>query len=186
MFRMTEDEVTRHYARIGRSMTEDICEPQQKTSKKRKTPKIRKTDVSPHAQALARLAKKPELIESRYEHYDQVRIFDLMERKHADIYDFLFAIPNGGLRAKATANALLAEGLKRGYPDMGLDVPRGVYHGLRIELKYGTNTPTDEQRKWFERLNSVGYLARIVWGWEDAVKLILMYWNLQDGEKLVL
>lgn len=34
----------------------------------------------------------------------------------------LYHIPNGGLRTKATAARLKKEGVKAGYPDIGLDV----------------------------------------------------------------
>src|SRR5690242_7692047 len=48
---------------------------------------------------------------------------------------WVYAIPNGGKRDIATARKLRAEGVKAGYPDLGLDVARGGWHGWRCELK---------------------------------------------------
>ncbi|PLR29100.1 hypothetical protein CYR55_23050, partial [Chimaeribacter californicus] len=139
---------------------------------------------SVHAKALLQLEKKPELIKGKYEHYDQVRFFDYMHRNHRDIYELLHATPNGGQRATKTANALNAEGLKRGYPDVTLDAARGAYHGLRFELKYGNNTASSDQLEWQERLRAQGYVAEVVWGWEAAVALVLGYWLLEPGQLL--
>ena len=66
-------------------------------------------EVSPHAKALAALAKNPDLRDGNCEHFEQVFIFDYFERKHPDIYELLHATPNGGKRSKATAGKMKAE-----------------------------------------------------------------------------
>ena len=48
---------------------------------------------------------------------------------------FLYAVPNGGFRHKSVAGRMKAQGARAGVPDFNLDVARGPYHGLRIELK---------------------------------------------------
>lgn len=89
----------------------------------------------------------------------------------------LFAIPNGGyLLSKAAAGKLKAAGLKKGYPDIGLDVARGGYHGLRIELKRqrgGSVAP--EQKEWHERLKEQGYCVHVCNGWQQAAAIIIEY-----------
>ncbi|EKL0095777.1 VRR-NUC domain-containing protein, partial [Salmonella enterica] len=75
-------------------------------------------EVSPHAKALAALAKNPDLRVGNCEHYEQVFIFDYFERNYPEIYELLHATPNGGKRSKATAGKMKAEGQKKGYPDM--------------------------------------------------------------------
>ena len=70
-------------------------------------------EVSPHAKALAALAKNPDLRDGNCEHFEQVFIFDYFERKHPDIYELLHATPNGGKRSKATAGKMKAEGQKK-------------------------------------------------------------------------
>lgn len=95
-------------------------------------------------------------------------------------------MPNGGKRNKIEAARLKAQGVKRGYPDILLDVPRGTFHGLRIELKapkddgrrQGTASP--EQREWLAKLDQQGYRAVICVGWESARDEILSYLNLGE------
>ncbi|WP_426575296.1 hypothetical protein ACP179_00020 (plasmid) [Xenorhabdus stockiae] len=54
-----------------------------------------------------------------------------------DIYKRLHSTPNGGLRHKKTGEHLRAEGQRKGYPDVSLDLARGCYHGMRLEFKHG-------------------------------------------------
>lgn len=143
-------------------------------------------DLAPsvHARALAQLANKPDLLKGNYEHWDQVRYFDLFHRQHPDIYDLLHATPNGGARSEKVGFDMKAEGQKKGYPDVTLDAARGIYHGLRLELKYGKGRASPEQLEWQRRLREQGYCAEIVIGWEMMVKMTLRYWLLKPGEKI--
>jgi hypothetical protein len=95
---------------------------------------------------------------------------------------WVFAVPNGGKRPKGEAGKMKAQGARRGYPDIGLDLPMakeigpGIYHGLRIELKRrGTGTPSQDQKDWEAQLVSVGYCHRYAWGWEQARDQLLAY-----------
>ena len=47
----------------------------------------------------------------------------------------MFAIPNGGYRAKATAARMKRTGTRAGVPDIFLPVSNGREHGLFIEMK---------------------------------------------------
>jgi hypothetical protein len=87
----------------------------------------------------------------------------------------MFAIPNGGLRSKATAGKLKAEGVKAGVPDICLPVANGKYHGLFIELKAGRNKPTQLQVAWHVNLSAKGYRVAVCWGWEAARDVIEEY-----------
>lgn len=140
--------------------------------------------VSVHAAALAALIKKPELIKGRYEHYDQVRVFDFIERKHPELYNLLHATPNGGHRAKKTANDMQAEGQKKGYPDMSLDLPAGIYHGMRLELKHGKRKPSEEQIIWMRRLSAQGYYCVLVFSPDEATGAMVQYSKLSAGESM--
>ena len=93
----------------------------------------------------------------------------------------LAAIPNGGYRPMTTAAMLKAEGVKAGYPDILLDVARGPYHGLRIELKRAdhSNRPTDAQRDWIDRLRQYGYQAVICYGAQEAIDVIKAYLGIE-------
>ena len=95
----------------------------------------------------------------------------------------MFHIPNGGSRNKIEAHNLKKQGVKAGVPDICLPVPRGKYHGLYIELKYGKNKPTAAQLCWLNNLNMQGYAVAICWGWEKAKDVIIAYLNCNDTEK---
>lgn len=112
---------------------------------------------SPHAAALENLERNPDLVTGNHEHYSQVRVLDWLYRKMRDVYNHTHATPNGGLRNKFIAKKQVAEGLKAGYPDLSVDLARGGYHGMRIEIKHGRNTLTPEQEVWMTRLSDAGY-----------------------------
>ncbi|MCK8586361.1 VRR-NUC domain-containing protein [Yersinia ruckeri] len=139
---------------------------------------------SPHAVALEKLAKNPELIKRNYEHYGQVRFFHHYEVNIPQIYERLHSTPNGGLRAKKTGGNLNAEGLKKGYPDVSLDVARGCYHGMRLEFKHGKNKLTEEQKKWLNILSEDGYYCVVVYGEHEAIEAVTQYWLLGSGASL--
>src|SRR4051812_1185087 len=88
---------------------------------------------------------------------------------------FFFAIPNGGLRSKATAIGLFKEGVKRGVLDTFLPVPRGESHGLWIEFKAGKNKLTPEQVEWQQFLEAQGYLVHVVYEWTEAARITAKY-----------
>lgn len=88
----------------------------------------------------------------------------------------LYHVPNEGKRSKANGARLKSEGLRAGVPDINLDVARGQYHGLRIEMKRrrgGRVSP--EQAAWLEALREQGYAAIVAYGWEEAADAIEKY-----------
>lgn len=131
--------------------------------------------ISPHARALA---KKPELINGNREHYLQVSVFDFFERHHTDIYDLLYAIPYGGKRPPKTAEAMKAEGQKSGYLNTGLDAARGIYHGLRCELKVEDGRAQPNQLERADKLRKQGYCVVFCYGFDCVIEAILEYWSL--------
>lgn len=88
---------------------------------------------------------------------------------------WLFAVPNGGHRAKRTAAAMKAEGAKAGVPDYLLPVARGGHPGLAIELKTATGRPSPEQRAWLAHLEAQGWRAVVARGWEQAWDVVRDY-----------
>ena len=94
--------------------------------------------------------------------------------KYPDLY-WLFAIPNGGLRNKATAIKLKREGVRAGVPDLCLPIPRRNYHGLFIELKVGRRQPSEQQGEWIRHLMRKGYRVCVAYGFEDAQLALVEY-----------
>lgn len=90
--------------------------------------------------------------------------------------EMLFHVPNEGKRTKYTGGKLRSEGMKRGIPDLFLDVPKLNFHGLRIEMKRQKgNKATKDQREWIVKYISHGYAAAVCYGWEEAWQLLRAY-----------
>lgn len=89
--------------------------------------------------------------------------------------ELIYHVPNEGKRTDYQGKKLKREGLKKGVPDLCLPVPRSGFHGLYIEMKYGTGRLTKEQKEWIEKLNKQGYKATVCYGFEEARDTILKY-----------
>ena len=122
------------------------------------------------------------------EHEEQVALFQWAEANEAQYPSLamLAAIPNGGYRPMATAAMLKAEGVKAGYPDCFLAVPRpGVngkgHHGLFLELKRRdrSNHATALQKEWIDRLSQWGYMAVVCYGAQEAIDTIKAYLGIE-------
>lgn len=113
------------------------------------------------------------------EHLEQVAVIRWCS-ENKDTYpnvDRIFAIPNGGHRFKSVAGKLKAEGVKAGVPDLFLPVPRGPYHGLFIEMKYGKNKATEKQLGWLSYLGACGYKCAVCTGQDEAIKELKDYYT---------
>jgi hypothetical protein len=128
----------------------------------------------------------PEQIKGTDEKSEQIRLF-VQAANHREKYPqlkWLHAIPN------ANSQRQVAEGVRAGVSDVFLPVPawqKGagwtgeVYHGLYIELKLEKRRKeknggcSDEQIKFTEYANSVGYKAVVCYGWQEAWKAIEDY-----------
>lgn len=103
----------------------------------------------------------------------------------------LYAIPNGGDRNARVGAKLKAEGVKAGFPDIGLPVPRGGYGGLFIEMKRPGNKAIGQkkgrlrknQRQWLRALEKAGNMTAVAYGWEDARKHVLNYLSMKPGDQ---
>lgn len=88
----------------------------------------------------------------------------------------LYAVPNGGYRAFTEARRLKMEGQRNGIPDLCLCVPKGIYHGLYIELKrLRGGSVRKEQATMIEELQRLGYKAMVCYGSTDAIQAIKEY-----------
>lgn len=93
------------------------------------------------------------------EHLEQVAFFrmvELMKGRHPELC-WLHAIPNGGARTASVGAKMKAEGVKRGVWDVFLPYPKGNWHGLYIEMKYGKNGLTQEQKEFGAFVDGQGY-----------------------------
>lgn len=69
------------------------------------------------------------------------------------------------------------EGAKSGYPDLLMDIARGGFHGLRIEMKKFCKSakPSEDQGGWLQRLSAQGYRAVLCRGHQAAIHVMATY-----------
>jgi len=91
------------------------------------------------------------------------------------VLKLLHHIPNGGKRDEKTARKLKREGVKAGVPDVFLPSARGEHHGLYIEMKFGTNKPTKEQKEFIRLLKEENYKVEVCYHWLEARDIIVNY-----------
>lgn len=94
--------------------------------------------------------------------------------------EWLYHCPNGEKRDAFTAQRLKQQGVKAGILDLALDVARGGYNGLRIELKRPggkCKPPSPEQSAYISFLTEQGYCARISNDFQEVKTIILEYLN---------
>lgn len=115
------------------------------------------------------------------EETEQINLFRwaaFAENKYPEL-KLMYHVPNEGKRSAATGSRLKQAGLKPGVPDIALPVARGGYIGLYIELKYGRNKATENQKNWLRNLESQNHLTAVCYGWEQAKDLIEAYMKLE-------
>lgn len=111
------------------------------------------------------------------EHDEQVQFFKALDKlalKEPGLR-FAFAVPNGSARNVVTGARLKQEGVKRGVPDIVIPLPKGIYHGLFIEMKAGKNKMSDFQKEYFSYLEGVGYKCCCCYSSDEAVSEVISY-----------
>jgi hypothetical protein len=67
-------------------------------------------------------------------------------------------------------------GLRKGVPDIIIDLPLHQWHGCRLELKRDeSSNVSDEQKAWLERLRARGYFCELVPGIQGATAAVRRY-----------
>lgn len=84
---------------------------------------------------------------------------------------------NGVKMTKAQAGRAIAQGMLSGVPDLFLPVPKNGYHGLFIEMKYGSNKVTENQEKFLQNAANVGYAISVCYSANEAIKRIEDYYE---------
>lgn len=91
-------------------------------------------------------------------------------------------IPNG-LMSTQSRKKCGALGVRKGYPDLFLALPRGVYGGLFIELKRPSvqvkSGLSRDQVRILRRLEDVGYAVYATNNFEEVTEIIANYMELE-------
>ena len=124
------------------------------------------------------------------EHAHQAALFmwaNLCMRVYPEL-EWMYAIPNGGMRDKITAGKLKAEGVKSGVSDVCLPVRRGCYSGLYVEMKKPAMKPkrdgskggvSDDQHRFGYFVQEQGFGFVVCYSWKEASEIIIWYLNLK-------
>lgn len=110
---------------------------------------------------------------------DQIRLFCWI-RTRPDIHPYAFSVPNDRKTNIIMGAILKHMGLKPGVSDICVAIPRGGYHGLFIELKFGKNKATQHQLNFIENMHSKGYRALVCVGYDAARAVIEAYLALES------
>lgn len=102
---------------------------------------------------------------------------------HPILKNFFCKNDNEGKRTPRQGAYLKRLGLRPGVSDIFIYYPSNTFHGLWIEMKRNKkytksemNTPTwIAQERFIEGVKSVGYEAKMCYGWEDGVRVIERY-----------
>lgn len=105
----------------------------------------------------------------------------VLEKRQPELGN-LYHVPNEGKRSAAEAARQARMGLKPGVPDLILDVPKGRYHGLRVEMKVKPNRTTPAQDEWLHRLYKQGYFVAVCYSATEAIHAIQVYLTLRPGQ----
>lgn len=118
------------------------------------------------------------------EHNEQKALIKLCDG-HADkAYGTIYAVPNAAKRSDAGGAIMRAEGLRRGFPDLCLPVPRGIYPALYIEMKGRGGRVSVYQHEWHRRLIDQGNAVFVCFGCDAAWDLVVRYMGLSPGHVL--
>jgi hypothetical protein len=120
------------------------------------------------------------------EHEYQCKVITWFTRQHKVLgvpdARALYAVPNAQILMRSARNVnavlsyLMAEGMRKGPPDLNLDVMRKGYGGLRIEMKRGEDGVLSAEQVWYQNyLNGAGYKAVVCRSDMEAINAIKSY-----------
>jgi hypothetical protein len=120
------------------------------------------------------------------EHDMQVSVFDwamVACRTYPDLV-WLYAIPNAGKRSPQAARWMIAEGLRKGVPDVCLPAAHGGFTHLYIEHKRGNEKPLEHQLGWHKAMRARGALVCISRSFEQSRRILVWYCELAVSTSL--
>jgi hypothetical protein len=115
------------------------------------------------------------------EHVHQAALFDLLRMKEPEypFLKFIFAVPNASKRHPSLANYLSAEGMRSGVWDLFVPFQRHGYGGLWIEMKFGKNVLSKNQKEFEAHFKAENYRTEICSSWDRAAKVIENYLDIK-------
>lgn len=108
---------------------------------------------------------------------EQIRFVARVRSFYPDV--LIYAVPNGGGRSAMEATKLKEEGVLAGVPDLFIAEPRGIWHGLYIEMKrVKGGSLSKAQSDIHVKLRSKGYKVVTCQGADLAWEVFEFYMNV--------
>jgi hypothetical protein len=121
------------------------------------------------------------VVRSHTESNEQIAAMDWLRLQHPKIAEHTMHIGNERKATYYAGYIMKRMGVLKGASDLFMAWPSGGYHGLFIEVKSKIGKPTPHQLHFLERMNSVGYMARVCYGAEEIIDTIQEYLGYQPG-----
>lgn len=97
--------------------------------------------------------------------------------KYPDVFKVTSSFPNGGVREPRYGARLKREGMKKGFPDLGIFYPSSKYHGMFIEFKNEKGRLSVDQKDVIFKLQAKGYNCVVCKSLDDAINETNLYLN---------
>jgi len=110
-----------------------------------------------------------------------IKALALIKHGGRPLIDFIYAIPNGGHRAKSTAKQMQLEGVKKGVPDLHCIVAVAPYHSLYIEMKTPKGDLSSDQKAFVPLLRECGHKVVVCRSVDQALTEIQKYLGGSHG-----
>lgn len=116
------------------------------------------------------------------EHNIQVACVRWFAYQYPELRGLLFAVPNGGRRDAVTGAKMKAEGVVAGVSDLILLVPSNGHGALCVEMKTAKGRQSDEQKRWQQAVERMGYRYVVCRSLDEFVKDIKDYLKHERNE----
>jgi len=101
---------------------------------------------------------------------------------HYQYPDMLWTASTEGIKLpKMIALMFKLMGYCPGTPDIEIFEPKGIYHGLHLEMKSKDGTQSKEQIKWQAKAEERGYKYAVAWNLDQAIQIINEYMRRKNG-----
>lgn len=96
----------------------------------------------------------------------------------------LYAVPNGANVSTPNRIRLVAEGLRKGIPDLHLPIARGEFNSLYIEVKTEKGKLSKDQEEMFNQLELFGNKVVIVRSLFQGIHVLTTYLSLDAANDM--
>ena len=124
-----------------------------------------------HAAVAVRLAENAQPLEDEM----QAAVIAWADSQGHPALRWLFHVPNGFYRTKATLGKMAGQGIKAGVPDLWLPWSVARCPGLVIEMKRKPNKPSAEQEEWIAYLRYEGWRCEVCLSADEAIGVLREY-----------